>query len=287
MSHRLGRIVIRLLITLLSFVFFAVPTSAYAGDKRGGNQARERSARKACLTGDPAKGVAILSDLFIDTHDPTYLFNQGRCFEQNQRYQDALGRFEEYLRVPDANLTAEDRSTAEKHIADCKAKLPPEPVAPTVSAPPVFVPTTQPTIQSPETGARSTPQPKAEPATVARKNEPSTSSHDGSGLRVGGIVVASAGVAALAGAVLLNLKANSMVNDFETKNGAFTPSKYDQQGTYKTLAWVGYGVGGACLVTGAILFGVGLKRGSSPSSDLALLPNFGPGQTGAVLKGAF
>jgi hypothetical protein len=32
----------------------------------------------ACLSGDYTKGVAILSELFVDTKDPTYLFNQGR-----------------------------------------------------------------------------------------------------------------------------------------------------------------------------------------------------------------
>ena len=46
----------------------------------------------ACLSGDYTKGVAILSELFVDTKDPTYLFNQGRCFEQNRRYDDAIAR---------------------------------------------------------------------------------------------------------------------------------------------------------------------------------------------------
>jgi hypothetical protein len=45
-----------------------------------GKAGQERAARKACLSGDYAKGVEILSDLFIDTKDPVYLFNQGRCF---------------------------------------------------------------------------------------------------------------------------------------------------------------------------------------------------------------
>jgi hypothetical protein len=54
---------------------------------------KERAARKACLSGNFAQGVEILSDLFIDTRDPTYIFNQGRCFEQNNRYDEALGRF--------------------------------------------------------------------------------------------------------------------------------------------------------------------------------------------------
>ena len=34
--------------------------------------AKERAARRACLTGNPEKGVAILTDLFIDTGDLNY-----------------------------------------------------------------------------------------------------------------------------------------------------------------------------------------------------------------------
>jgi hypothetical protein len=85
--------------------------------------AREREARKACLNGDYAKGVSILSDLFVSTLDATYVFNQGRCFEQNRRYEDALGRFDEFLRVAAGKASAEDRDTAEKHILDCKKRL--------------------------------------------------------------------------------------------------------------------------------------------------------------------
>jgi hypothetical protein len=44
-------------------------------------QSRERQAKKACLSGDYAKGVSILSDLFLETGDATYLCNQGSCYE--------------------------------------------------------------------------------------------------------------------------------------------------------------------------------------------------------------
>jgi hypothetical protein len=53
------------------------------------------------------------------------------------------------------------------------------------------------------------------------------------------------------------------------------------------MAWVGYGVGAACVVTGAILYGVGLKSKSTAEDSVALLPTFGPDHAGAVLTGAF
>jgi tetratricopeptide (TPR) repeat protein len=77
---------------------------------------------KACLTGNTSKGVEILADLFIETRDPTYLFNQGRCFEQNRRYEDAIARFREYL-LRDRKLGAEEKVDAERHIAACQFYL--------------------------------------------------------------------------------------------------------------------------------------------------------------------
>jgi hypothetical protein len=101
----------------LAVLFLWLPSSAQAQAAR---EAQERAAKKACLVGDTAKGVEILADLFVDTNDPTYIFNQGRCFEQNRLYQDAIGRFREYL-VKAKHATADEQADAEKHIAACQA----------------------------------------------------------------------------------------------------------------------------------------------------------------------
>ena len=82
----------------------------------------EKQAMKACLSGDYATGVSILTDLYIETRDATFLYNQGRCYEQNVRYVEAAERFREYLRKA-VNLSAKDREDAERHIADCEAAV--------------------------------------------------------------------------------------------------------------------------------------------------------------------
>jgi hypothetical protein len=267
----------------------AVSATALAAGKRDGESkpSRERAARKACLTGDFTRGVSILSDLFIDTLNPTFVFNQGRCFEQNRRYDDAVGRFEEYLRIPDANLSADDRATAEKHIADCKEKLPPELRGTSATtAPQTFVAAPPPVARVPGPASATEVAPVPPPTTAER--QATTPADTGSGLRAGGIVVASVGVVALAGGVILNLKANSMVGDWEGKAGIYSNSQESSQKTYKALAWVGYGVGAACLATGAVLLGVGInKKSASSGTDVALLPALGPGQAGAVVLGNF
>ena len=117
MSRHLGPVVTGAAVGLVALLIATTP--AVAENKRE----QERQARKACLTGDYAYAVAILSDLFIDTQDPTYIFNQGRCFEQNRRYDEAIARFDEYLQAGKGKLTAADRSAAEQHIAHGKEML--------------------------------------------------------------------------------------------------------------------------------------------------------------------
>jgi hypothetical protein len=244
---------------------------------KGGHGAQERAARKACLTGDYTKGVAILSDLFIDSKDPTYIFNQGRCFEQNRRYEDAIGRFEEYLRVgANSGLKDPERELTEKHIADCReslAKLAPPPAVPEPEpVRPVVV----------------TPPPPPQPIEVIAPPPPQPAPSSRAGLRTAGIITASVGAAAVIAGVIFNVKVNSMANDMETVPGGYSPSKESDRKNFQTLGWVSYGVGAACITTGAVLYIVGLQgHGSADSGRVSLVPALGPGQAGALLTGAF
>jgi hypothetical protein len=88
----------------------------------GSKASKERAARKACLAGNADKGSEILSDLWLDYHDPTHIYNLGRCYEQNHRYEDAVSRFREYL-LKAPKLTEAERAETEKHIATCLAYL--------------------------------------------------------------------------------------------------------------------------------------------------------------------
>jgi hypothetical protein len=92
MSHYRGRITSHFFLGAIAVAFLlGTGTPATAASR----QAQERAARKACLSGDFAKGVDILSELFVETKNTTWIFNQGRCFQQNRRYEDAIARFHE------------------------------------------------------------------------------------------------------------------------------------------------------------------------------------------------
>jgi hypothetical protein len=247
---------------------------------------REKAAKKACLIGDPGKGVAILADLYIQTDDPTYIFNQGRCFEQNNRYEEALGRFREYLRKAD-KATEEEQAIARKHVDDCLSLLgqkaeptqrPPSEKAMTApTPPPAPVPPLAPE-PAPTPVERPIPTPEPE-AAVAIQGGPADTG-GGSGLRIAGLVTASVGGAALVAAVVLNLKANGMVDDLERH---YNKSDDSSSKTYRTLGWTGYGVGAGCLATGAILYYFGWRT----SSKVALAPALIAGIAGTVLAGRF
>jgi tetratricopeptide (TPR) repeat protein len=240
-----------------------------AAEPVAGKDAKERAARRACLTGDPVGGVGILADLFIDTHDTTYLFNQGRCLEQNRRYEDAISRFREYL-IKAKALTVEEKADTEKHIAACESYLRDKPAEEKKPEAPkqavVMAPTPSP-IQ-PE-GMVAEPRARVERA--------------GAGLRGTGVAAAALGGAGLVAGLVLNLKVNSMASDLE--NG-YDPSVDSSRKTYKAAMWVGYGAGAACLVGGAVLSYVGWRRGQD-STSLALAPTVGPDMIGTVIGGAF
>jgi hypothetical protein len=255
--------------------------------------ARERSAKKACLAGDTAKGVEILAGLYVDTNDITFIFNQGRCFEQNRRYDDAIGRFREYLLKGEAQLSPEDKALAEKHIQLCESYLPkPEPkLEPKPEPKPEIRPEPKPLLSPtlpPEFVAPARPvavAPASSAGELARSPEAS-GNRPGASLRATGIAVGALGVAGLVTGVVLNLKVNSMSVDLE-KPDNFNRDTDDSRKTYKTLGWVAYGGGAACLIGGTLLYYLGLRSRGDSRGSVVVAPTVGPGGVEIALAGGF
>jgi hypothetical protein len=264
---------------LLLVPFLLSARSVWAGSI----ETKERTARMACLSGDYAKGVAILSELFVDTKLPVYLYNQGRCFQQTRHYEDAVARFQEYLRVG-KRLTDEEKAEAQKHIADCQDLLARQQgkTATPVAQQPLPLPSPTATLAPVPALA-----PQAPGHSVEQIDHHPAPGHDRTGLLAAGIVTASVGGAAVVAGAFLNLKVNSMVDEMQTKVGDYSTSKDSDRKTYQTIAWISYGLGAACIATGATLIGFGLKAGGGAPSNVALLPTVGGGQAGVTLTGDF
>jgi hypothetical protein len=264
-----------LFLSLFALLFLCHHPSAMAASAASNRQAMEKAAKKACILGDFRKGADLLAELFVETNDPNYIFNQGRCFEQSHQWEDAADRFLEFLRkMP--NLSEDERKDVEKHIAECQSHLPNQaaPSARSPQAPLPAVPPPPPASSIPETNdSTSTPAPAL-----------ATDEHAGAGLRVSGIVLGAVGVVGLATGIICNIRHESLVKDVNA--GTASRGSLD---TYRTASWVGYGVGAAALVTGVTLYILGAqaaKTGSKPSS-VALLPVFRPGESTLLLSGAF
>ena len=258
--------------------------AASGGPKRASAVAKERAAKKACVTGDVRSGIDILGDLYVETGDATYLFNQGRCYEQNRRLEDAIDRFREYLRkVPDAS--AKDKSDANAHIEECELLIakqagggattgrestshsPAPPAQPVITPPPA-------------------PAVPIEPPVAVVPARPSEPKSDGRVLRIVGVVTTVVGLCAVGTGVVLAFKEQGLTNEINAK---FSQSKESTRASYQTLGYVSYGVGAAAIVGGATLYYLGWRSGKTESSNagIALLPTLTPDSMTFVLHGSF
>jgi hypothetical protein len=235
----------------------------------------DKAAKKACAAGDYRKGVEILADLYVRTDDTTFIFNQGRCYEQNHQWVSAIDRFREFERKT-KGLSPEANAEAESHIADCKRYLaeeeaktapPPVPPPPPVMALPAVVPPPSPDSTVPATKITTPPLAQSEA---------------GSTMRATGLVVAGVGVVALVAAIALNVKANQLARD---ANKTQNPSTESSQKSYKNGSLICYGTGAAALVTGGVLYWLGHSRGEQAA--VALLPTWTPGEATITLRGEF
>lgn len=187
-----------------------------------------------------------------------------------------------------ANPSAHDKADTEKHIAACQSYLagqaavaqPPTPAEAAKATTPIAAPVAI--------------QPAPAPPMVFSASQSIPARDSGSGLRTAGVIAASVGGAALLAGVELNLKVNSMTSDLEQPN-SYNRGTDSTRKDYKTMGWIGYSVGAACVASGAVLYFLGWNKGRESSSSVsstfssswALAPAAAPGIVGAMLAGGF
>jgi tetratricopeptide (TPR) repeat protein len=260
----------------------ALPRSASA-QQIDSESVRVNAAKKACALGDYEKGAEILADLFVATDNIVHVYNQGRCYQQNNRWERALARFREFLRKA-KNLTKAQRAEVEQNIAECEEALrkAPPPAAPLSASPAPAGP------ESPTPVAMPLPKAEVRPAHAAPPQEtppPHTSAinDSGRGLRIAGLVLAGVGVAAIGAGVFCTFKTRNISSN-ERKYGA-TPEQEDERKRYETWGWVSYGVGATALATGVVLYLLGWP--TSESGQMALLPRMNSTGGDLLLTGRF
>jgi hypothetical protein len=229
-------------------------------------------ARKACAEGDFRKGVSILADLYVHSKISTHIYNQARCYEQSHQCVSAIDRFREYLRKsPD--LSSAETAETESHIAECKRLLDEEQPksAPAQGLSPSTVAPTSPVVsQLPP----AVPPIQESPTTISM---PPAVVESGSTLRTTGIVVGSVGLATVAAAVILNVKANQLADSGDGSG----------QKSYRNGALTCYGVGGAAVAAGVVMYLLGHNAAAAQSTGIALLPVWTPDGAALAIRGDF
>jgi len=264
----------RLAFTSVAVFFFLASPALAAGSKEV--KEKEKAARKACMMGDYMKGSDILSDLFIETGDSTYIFNQARCLQQNHRWQEAADRFQEFLRKA-KNLSDAEATETNKYLAECEDHLPkispaaepasPRP-APSQPAPPQ--PSQPQPASVPNEVTSSAPKTPSGPVTT-----PAAEKDRRSGLRKAGIISGALGLAEIGAGVYCSVKTYSLRDD------------PDRLSTYKTWGIVSYVAGGATLATGTALFILGVMERRSADSGVTVSVSVTPGMSALIMQGRF
>jgi len=228
-----------------------------------GDDKRPNAALAACASGDVARGIAILGELYAESRNPSFVFNQGRCYQKNNQLEQARGSFAEYLRIG-TNEPPEDLQRAQAFVKELDDTL-----------------------------AR---QRASQAAVVAT---PASAPGDGTArvLRVSSVVLAAVGVVAVGFGAAMSFKVRSTNDDLKELYAAqpyVTDSarvaQLESDGSrYQTLQWVGYGVGAAAFAGAVATFILGGSRfpWSAESPDrvaLDVTPAVSAEGGGAVLR---
>jgi hypothetical protein len=256
-----------LALLLAALLGLPLPAAAQTGPAgQTGDDPRPREAKAACAAGEIQKGVRLLADLYADTEDLTWVYNQGRCYQQNGWADEAIERFQEYLRRA-TDITPAERAEVEKFIAELEARRQRrEPDIQTLTPPPM--PAGPVAVQAPLPPA---------PDPLDRR------------LTIGAITLGGVGLAGLVGGLIFGARVNSLEDEVESWNtrgeGQVPSAEYrdrEQSAHRNNVAqWVSYSVGALALAgSGACLYLKLRRRQGEPSVALAptLLPGGGGGQ---------
>ena len=221
--------------------------------------------------------------------DPAFLFNLGQAHRLANHPAEALRFYRTYLaKVPDAPNRAEvEAKMAEMSRRVEQQKQPPAepvpdkaPAEPAPAAPPVEA-------------SRADAPPSVAPATAPvalTEPAPAAPTRPGRGLRIGGIASAAGGLALVGIGIAFGVRAKQAGDDLtrlDEQNGVFDPAKETAGKRDQGLAVVCVGLGAAAIVTGAVLYILGARRGAESPRAFVISPSVAAHSAGATLRMVF
>jgi hypothetical protein len=267
---------------LLAAAMVFPPGLALAQSASRTREQRESDARRACAAGHVDEGIEILADLYASYSHPNYIYNQGRCYQENGKNEQAVARFREYLRVgTDAPPAARER--AERFIRELEG----EPKGTPAPAPP-------PPPREPEPRPLPPPPPVTTTAapTVTQSLPPAPPPYQPSpALQAGAIAFGIVGGLGLVGALIAGAKVRSLETDVESAPlGRFDVDQladHERKAQqFETLQWVGYGVAAVGLL-GAVICIIANKPSTTTRASRFTIAGLPGGQPGLGVAGRF
>jgi hypothetical protein len=248
-----------------------VPRIVQAQESR--KDARVAIAKTACASGDVQQGIRLLAELYTSTNNPIWIFNQGRCYQQNDLLPQALTRFKEFLRK-NKDGPEDDSREAQNYITEIEAELHNREAKST----------------SPEATSAGSAAGTAVVATAP--SDQGVSPEEGRGFRYAGIGCFALGGASLVAGVVFTVLTKKASGDVESQTKSQTvpysavSGKFSDMDTYKTLQWVGYSVGSAAVIAGGVLYYFGVSKAQTGASA-SVAPLVVANGAGAMLHYAF
>jgi hypothetical protein len=231
----------------------AAPVAAQTSEDR---DPREVAARKACASGQVDRGIALLSEIIGETSDPTPVYDQARCYQQNGRPAQAIQRFREYLRLS-PNAPADEVARIRGFIHDLEAE-----------------------------GNRGQPPPEQSLRVAAAP----AGGAPGRGLRIAALGLAGAALVAIGAGVYFSARVGTKKSDVEGLSQVTDRQAYDRMlsdgRSAEHLQWVGYGIGAAALMGGGVCYWLSERDGerSPTTASTHLVPIVSTGLAGALLR---
>jgi tetratricopeptide (TPR) repeat protein len=229
------------------------------------------SARDHYLKGTKAYDLGLYDDAVREymaayqiKDDPALLFNIAQAHRLAGHLPEALRFYKTYLsKLPRAENAADLRAKIDdlQRLIEQQKRAQTAPPDSVIKAPSAPEPEARPKEALPAPAAAPVPAPPA--GVAAPPAPPPADRHAGRTKKIAGLTIAGVGVLALGAGIAFAVLATSASEDLSglsRNGGAYEPNRYSTGQTDQALSFALLGIGGAAVVAGAVVLGLGYRE---------------------------
>jgi tetratricopeptide (TPR) repeat protein len=248
---------------------------------------------------DYDKAIELYKKAYAIVPHPILMFNIGQAHRLAGRHDQAVPFYERYLALepggaeaPAARAALAEIKAAPKPAEPGKPAEPPKPPEPPKPAEPGARPAPPPSV------SQGAPPPAAGPTTPSMPvpgpdgtNRTDTVGSPGRTLRLTGLVLGGVGLASAAAGIYFTTRVRHWESEAEDRammgatNDELEAEFGDKGRAAERNQFIGYAIGGALVVGGAVTYWLGLRKDQAASTT-AWAPVVGPGFTGIAISGS-